>query len=76
MNRRSFFGLLAGTALFALTKTTGLAKLAPRIDKPVYADVQFGTNLSLDDFEQRILQPAIEAMAKRFDEEMARMAFS
>lgn len=77
MNRRGFLGLVAGAALGALVKTSGLAKLMPKLE-PVesFVDVHFNPgdlSLSLEDFEARILKPAMRALAVKVDVEMMKL---
>lgn len=69
MNRRGFLGMLAGAAFavaIPLRLASGMPKLGYAVDVPLSsADLMLG----LDDFESRMLQPIMAALAKKLDED-------
>ena len=76
MNRRNFFKLFGGAIAAAILPLGALAleRRDPEEGWTTYADVHFSgdLNLSLDDFEQCILNPAIQRLAEQIDTEMTR----
>lgn len=70
MNRRAFFRSLAALTIVAATPLKFLPKRSE-----VWAFVHVNRNLSLDDFERRVLEPAIRKMAERIDNEVAHAVY-
>ncbi len=74
LTRRKFFGLFAAA--------TAVAAVAPKLLSKAkqgyqgFVDVTFSTKelrMGLDDFEHRILEPAIKKLHERMDHEIANM---
>jgi hypothetical protein len=72
MNRRKFFKMFGGAVAAAMLPMGALAlpRFAPLTGR---VDIDFGSNMSLDDFEERILEPAIQRIAQQLDTEMMRL---
>lgn len=67
MNRRELFKLLLAGAAVAAAPSILLKAAKPKLQ---YVDVTFSTadySMCLDDFEARILEPAIAKLAKQMD---------
>lgn len=78
MNRRKFFKMFGGAVAAAMLPMGVLAlpRFAPLTGRQkIGVDIDFGSNvnLSLDDFEKRILEPAMQLMAQQLDTEMMRL---
>jgi len=73
MNRRNFFKMFGGAIAAAMIPVGALALAQPKF-RPKFVDVDFSwnRNLSLDDFEQRILNPVMQRLAEQIDTEMMR----
>lgn len=79
MNRRKFLQMLSAGAII-----TAAGLELPQLSRSYFlpppggwgVDVRFSNQLlSIEDFERRILQPAIDAIAKRLDADIAAGAF-
>lgn len=70
MNRRNFLksmlGLIAVAALNPAKAVAGMGANAPRPQTVILASEY----LTIDDFSERFLRPAIEALANKIDQEM------
>lgn len=76
MNRRNFLkgmlGLIAISAIDPLKIIPGLSKNVPKIQTVIIANEY----LTVEDFAERFLRPAVEALAKKIDEEMLSLYYS
>lgn len=68
MNRRSFFKLLGGAVVAAALPLGPLALPRPRHEEWQIKITDYA--MSLDDFEARILEPAMQRLAERLDSEI------
>ena len=74
MNRRNFFKMFGG-AIAAAMLPLGVLALPERKRFEGYVDVDFSSNInmSLEDFENRILNPAMQRLAENVDNEIMRL---
>jgi hypothetical protein len=74
MNRRNFFKMFGGAIAAAVLPMGALAlsRFAPFSRANTGVDIDFGynVNLGLDDFEKRILEPAMQRIAEKLDQQM------
>jgi hypothetical protein len=74
MNRRSFFKMFGGAIAAAALPMGALAlsRFASLSGAHTGVDIDFGynVNLGLDDFEKRILEPAMQRIAEKLDQQI------
>ena len=72
MNRRNFFRMFGGAIAAAMLPLGALA-LPERRRFEGYVDVNFTSGLTLEEFEDRILNPVIQRIAENVDNEIMRL---
>jgi len=72
MNRRNFFKMFGG-AIAAAMLPLGTLALPERKRFEGFVDVNFTSGLTLEEFEDRILNPAMQRMAEQLDNEIMRI---